>query len=219
MRFHFASHPVSKKADKEEIAVEFRDSLQPSMKAPGVVITWDRSSKGDWENPYVELLGEPNIVLAQAKIIRALNGFCENGEIDMTDPDRLLSLIEKAGGEHVVLPNGGREYTPVRKINSETSKWRAMAADGSVLLVVNADDESDAKAELGKRLMQLTDEDPNTADQVATWIKAGKPVKKVEKNGDTKIHPLDAYTKRGHQRAAQELKEKTTGKKIVIATK
>ena len=218
MRFHFVTFPINKKSDgKEEVAVEFRDSLKPERSSPGLVLTWHRGPKEDWANPLVELAGDPAVVIAQSKILRALDSFCENGEIDLTDPDRVLVHIERAKGEQVVLVN--KEYLPVRRVDGDATRWAAIAADKSQLLVVAADDEADAKKTLGRQLMAMTDEDADLVDQVSAWMKSGKPVKKIEKDGAIKIHPLDVYCKRGHQRAAAEKKEKDSGKKMTIPAK
>ncbi len=217
MRFHFVSHPITKDGNKDSISIEFRDALYPKASRSGVTINWIRGAKDDWASPQCNLIGEPSEVIAMSRILRALDSFCESAKIDMNDPDALLVQIERASGEHVVL--NGHDYIRVSKLGGDDISWKAVGVDGQAIITVKSKEEDDAKKTAGRKIMDMTDEDPAMNDKLMAWIKAGKPVKRVDKNSDIKVHPLDAYCKRGHQRAAAEKKEKDTKPTMTIPAK
>jgi hypothetical protein len=219
MRFHFIASALSAiKHEKytEEVDCTFRDLLKTEFLAPAVVVTWSRTKAGDWESPVTILDGSPEMVVAKAKILKALLTFAEERKLSIVDPDALLVAIERDKGEQAVMDSAARKCVPVRKLNSEDTMYRAVV-DSETLIQVKAKDEDGAKSECGYRLLSLVEEDDSLSDKFHAWIKAKKPVTKVETKDQPKVQSVNVYCKRGHQRAAADLSAKKTGLKLPAA--
>jgi hypothetical protein len=210
MRFHFISSvlsPIKHERFVEEVDCTFRDAQKPDLGAPAVTITWSRTKSGDWESPVTMIDGSPEMVAAKSKILRGLMNFAEERKISLIDPDALLVALEREKSEQAVLL--GRSYVPVRKIEATELMWKVVV-DGQTMFQVKGAEEDDARREAGRRFMSLVDDNEELAEKLMAWIKAKKPISKVEKKDQPDTYPLSVYCRRGHQRAAAEKKDSKT---------
>jgi len=208
MKFAFIPHPITKDGDTETITLEvgrYGDQTKT------IKVVWTRIKGTDWSNARVLGVSALHQVLAVAgSNMRTLAKFVEDHELDMDDPDALISMIEREGGSCYVRNAAGQLvcYSDVSKNGDRKEFITTTAAGMNHEYSVFAEDEDRAKAMVTRLLVSGAEDNDALYDELKHWGKAGKPIKEVEKKSTVKAPDLGLYCKRGHQRKALAMKLK-----------
>lgn len=209
-RIAFIAHQPTKDGDVETIRLTVMRSLNLNDK---VDIAWTRGPKTDWGNPTVVPVSLEDS-FAAASALSTLKTFMNGAEVDGSDPDALIVALERDGSELFVRNATGGILKAADVVKHSTmDEYLTDVAGTKKRYSARAADEDDARVSIGRLILKKAEEDPSCYDDLAVWGKAGKPVKRVEKKDGIKLPDLGAYCKRGHQRSAQALKLKRSGKK------
>lgn len=211
MKFAFIPHLPKTEGQIESIRLDLGsyDNTENVVK-----IIWQRGKNGDWANPVVESFPLTDIGGLRTTLSSIMN-FITKHEIDIDNPDALITAIEREDGSCYVRNGSGRlvKYADVAK-NSDRDEYVTDEADGMKLKwSVFAEDEDRAKSAIMRMMVGRAEEDDSVYDEIRAWGKGGKPVKKLVKKGTVTAPDLGVYCKRGQQRAALGLRLKKTGDK------
>jgi len=208
MKFAFIPHPITKDGDIENIAL---DIGRHNDQAKTIRINWTRTKNGDWSAPTVESVPALHHSLNAAGYnMRTLGKFIEENELDISDPDALISAMEREGGSCYVRNAAGQLvcYSDIAKNGGRAEYITGDAPGMKERYSVFAEDEDRAKNAVTRLLVSGAEENESLYDELKYWGKAGKPLKEVEKKSSVKAPDLALYCKRGHQRKALAMKLK-----------
>lgn len=205
MRFAYKAHPVSKDDNVEHVRLSVWNYYEPGSPSP-VSLEWSRGQKTDWSNPNVPGLDASNLgsLDVHTSLILSLVRFVQKNNLNtIEDPSALIDLFEKNNAVlFVETASGDLIKAAELAMKSETDEFMTDCGDMKQRLSTRATDELSARKILQKALVDAAEdhEKPDNIENLSAWMRAGRPVKKINKREQSKLPDLAVYCKRGTTR-------------------
>jgi hypothetical protein len=187
-------HPLNPTGPCAEVLeVMFRHSNERKKDAQSCIVSWVRpDATHPWMSPRVSLAGDPTTVVESACMVAIVERWSKRLKSGMNDANLLITEILKKNGDQAVWSETHQEYIPVKKLEQNGKKWRAVIAGTSdVLVVVDAPDESAARRIAGQRLLSLSQEHPETEKpRFIAWLSGGEKMEEVQQKDAPRVVPL-----------------------------
>ena len=189
MHFHIVLAPVITRLGDleskpfETLRVTFRDADDRTQHGSACCVEWTRTLEPEqqWANPAVVLGGSPDRVVDDACILAITNRFAKRCPFKMNDPKVLIETILAKQGDQAVWSPALNAYAPIKKLEQDGKKFRALLGE-DVLLVVGGVDSESAKRELSRRLLELGHKDPAEMARFLDWMTKGTTEELLEKD-------------------------------------
>jgi len=170
MKLAFVTHPVT--SDTCTVSIVKAISQHDPV---AVVLTWNRNGKMWSPAGWAVTCDKQAFIKAAGNLLHYVDKFFSENKLWGQGPEHLMLAMEKAEFSQVVIHGG--EQMSTEELAKVKDQYAPVGTDD---IVVNADDEADAKSTIRGRMMKLLKEDETRAEEVGKWFAAKQPIKKIE---------------------------------------
>ncbi len=208
MRFAYTTQPIETSKDGQEtLDLYIRNSNQMGSSAPELIVSWKRGPKEDWTIANMALTcpvehheTARRIVSQVSHMIEKLMEKAPPAQQDtvMDDADAFIVALERQHAFQIVWDPRVKKNVKVEILTDAKGTQYIAKVDGEELARCMAEDEDDARSTLVRMVQKLMETDDEKIDLCAKWFKTKKKVEKTVVSGAApKVHPIEAYLKRG----------------------
>lgn len=208
MRFHAIISPITNHSGVEIVEVDLRDFLGNKPGDGNASLVWTRVKDEDgWKFSGVDPATQSKELLTiadlrgQAKLLRAIAEFSADVAKFIDDPDAVLHyLIEKRETMLAVYDQRIGRYCSVNGLRKEVSAMWLPHIDGRPVAIndatikVEAATEERAKDAIGRRFLELVDDEDDGEKAVglmSKWVRGKKQVKREDEPEGTRPVAVD----------------------------
>jgi hypothetical protein len=181
--------------------VDYKSSDE--VKEPSIVLEWVRTNKADFFSPRLDIVNvDINSMRVVGSLMRSIAGSSVGKHIN--DPASLLQVLQKQLGRQLVFDPRTNQFELASAVKEKTTSWHTdtNVFDG-FLCTVEAEDETEAKEKIIRKLSSKAAVDPEVSLNLVQWLTGGQKVERVNgaDGAPPEVIPLSVYSRRASAKA------------------